>query len=149
MRALWLDSRRPAGLALLVCLAGGAIGLTAASPAPAVVPDSGVSGRVHIGPTCPVERIPPDPACADRPHVATIDFRRPATHRLVRSVRSDVHGRFTARLAPGLYVMQPRPGPGIARPLQPRRTVRVLAHRFTAVRIEYDSGIRFVDGRLR
>src|ERR1700704_5848784 len=33
---------------------------------------SGIRGNVMAGPTCPVERVPPDPACADRPLSTTI-----------------------------------------------------------------------------
>lgn len=97
---------------------------------------------MFIGPVCPVERDPPDPDCAPRPYVATIWFRSAATHRVVRSVRSAPTGRFSATLAPGVYVVEPRPGPGIARPERLRRTVRVHPGRFSAIRIDYDSGIR-------
>jgi hypothetical protein len=103
---------------------------------------SGIRGLVFIGPVCPVERIPPDPGCAPRPYVATIWLRSAATSRVVRSVRSTSTGRFSATLAPGQYVVEPRPGQGIARPLRSRRTVRVYPNRFTAIRIDYDSGIR-------
>jgi hypothetical protein len=68
---------------------------------------------------------------------------------MIRSVRSNRFGRFTVLLAPGTYVLLPRPGPGIARPLATRRTVRVPPGRLTGVRILYDSGIRFVGGGLR
>jgi hypothetical protein len=103
---------------------------------------SGIRGLVFIGPVCPVERYPPDPDCAPRPYVATIWFRSAATHRFVRSVRSAPTGRFRATLPAGVYVVEPRPGPGIARPERPHRTVRVHPGRFSAIRIDYDSGIR-------
>jgi hypothetical protein len=106
------------------------------------IPSSGIRGLVFIGPVCPVERIPPDPDCAPRPYVATIWFRSAASNRIVRTVRSASTGRFSAALVPGQYVVEPRPGQGIARPVRPRRTVRVYPHRFTAIRIDYDSGIR-------
>ena len=96
-----------------------------------------------------METIQPAPECGDRRYVATLDFRRASTGRLVHTVRSNRYGRFTARLAPGTYLLVPRPGPGIARPLRPRRTVRVYVDRFTSVRVEYDSGIRFVQAGLR
>jgi hypothetical protein len=126
---------------LAVAAVGCGLLLPASAPAPAAA-SAGIRGLVFIGPVCPVERYPPDPDCAPRPYVATIWVRIAATNRVVRSVRSAPTGRFSATLAPGLYVVEPRPGPGIAHPLRPRRTVRVYPRRFTAIRIDYDSGIR-------
>lgn len=105
-------------------------------------PSSGISGLVFIGPTCPVERVPPQPGCRDRPYAATLWFRSALTGRVVRTTRSDIHGRFRVVLVPGTYVVEPRPGSAVARPLRPRRSARVWANRFTALRIDYDSGIR-------
>jgi hypothetical protein len=133
---------------LLVPLALAGV-LAAGSAATAPPRGSGITGLVFIGPVCGMERIRPQPSCRDRPHVATIDFRVAITNRFVRSARSDVHGRFVAHLAPGVYVVAPRPGPGIARPLRPRRVVTVSARRFTAIRVDYDSGIRFTARGLR
>lgn len=115
----------------------------------AAAPDSGIRGLVLIGPTCPVEPIQPTPECGDRPFAATVEIRTATTGRLLRTVRSNRFGRFTVGLPAGLYVLRPRAGPGIARPLALRRSVRVLPHRFTSVRIVYDSGIRFVTPGLR
>src|SRR5919199_830146 len=115
----------------------------------ALVVTLAITGLVFIGPACGVERIRPQPGCRDHPHVATIDFRLAATNRFVRSARSNVHGRFVAHLASGVYVVMPRPGPGVARPLRPRRVVRVAPGHFTAIRVDYDSGIRFTTRLLR
>ena len=139
---------RPRSLVALLALALVVVGVPSGGAAVPPV-GSGITGLVFIGPVCPVERIPPPPSCRDRPCVATIDFRLASTHRLVQSARSNVHGRFVAHLAPGTYVVEPRSGPGIARPLRPRRTVHVAPNRFTAIRVDYDSGIRFVGTRLR
>src|SRR5207253_9569337 len=32
----------------------------------------GIRGTVLLGPICPVERIPPDPQCADKPYAASL-----------------------------------------------------------------------------
>jgi hypothetical protein len=142
--------RRCSRLLCLLALSGPASTPTAASAAAVTPPaGSGITGLVFIGPVCPVETIQPAPECGDRPYVATLEFRRSATGTLVRTARSNRQGRFTARLAPGTYLLVPRPGRGIARPLRPRRAIRVVANRFTSVRVEYDSGIRFVGGGLR
>jgi hypothetical protein len=139
-------TRRWAALVVTLAIAVGAAAGSAATAPPA---GSGITGLVFIGPACGVERIRPQPGCRDRPHVATIDFRLAATNRFVRSARSNLHGRFVAHLAPGVYVVMPRPGPGVARPLRPRRIVRVARGRFTAIRVDYDSGIRFTTRPLR
>src|SRR5271169_551088 len=45
---------------------------SAKSPTGATSPEGTVEGSVMLGPTCPVERIPPDPACAPRPYQTRI-----------------------------------------------------------------------------
>lgn len=89
------------------------------------------------GPTCPVER--PGHACT-RPYQATIRILREPAHKLLTTARSAADGRFSVRLAPGSYVLEPQGG----RPFPRSRpqTVTVRAHRFTSVTINYDSGIR-------
>jgi hypothetical protein len=114
-----------------------ALVLLAASTAHHV--DSGVSGLVTIGPTCPVER-PGDPSCRDRPYRASLEVVRRKSHVFVKGFASKGDGRFRVHLAPGRYLIeQERPGrlPSLA-PL----AVRVRAHRFTRVAIQFDSGIR-------
>lgn len=99
--------------------------------------DSGIIGRVLIGPTCPVER--PGKTC-ERPYRATITIRRKHTHRLVTRVHSSAQGRFRIALAPGTYLLRPQ-----NRHPYPRsspQVVTVSGHRYTAVLISYDSGIR-------
>ena len=69
---------------------------------------------------------------------------RPAGKRSpVETVRSAANGRFSVRLAPGLYALRPlaRPGSPFPRPPEPSK-VRVRAGRYTHVTITYDTGIR-------
>jgi hypothetical protein len=57
---------------------------------------SGIHGVVTMGPSCPVERMPPDPNCADRPLAATFSIDTPAgTH--VAEVSSGADGRADVR----------------------------------------------------
>src|SRR3989338_9714702 len=37
--------------------------------------ESGVKGTISLGPTCPVMRDPPDPACADKPYATAVTIR--------------------------------------------------------------------------
>lgn len=129
--------RRPALLGLLVGLVvcGTAGGRTTV--------DSGITGSVVAGPVCPVARIPPQPGCGPRPLAATLRIRRIAAATREFEVRSGVNGHFRVRLAPGRYVVRglAHGASGLPRPPAPLR-VQVRAHRFTAVTIEYDTGIR-------
>ena len=75
----------------------------------AIVPhDTGVNGRVLLGPTCPVQRTPPDPNCADRGFETTIQVRHPDPTRssLVTSVESEEEGSYSIALPPGEYRLQ-------------------------------------------
>lgn len=104
---------------------------------------SGIAGRVVVGPTCPVERVPPDPRCAPRPLAATLRIRRAGTSGHAMTVRTASNGRFRVALAPGTYVIsgQAHSGSPLPRPPGPFH-VSVRTGRYTAVTITYDSGIR-------
>lgn len=68
--------------------------------------DSGIRGKVVLGPTCPVERFPPDPDCADRPYKTTIAiFHLNDLKRAFLFVNSDKNGAFSSSLPPGEYVL--------------------------------------------
>jgi len=127
--------RRAALLSLIVCL-GACASADAGRP-------SGIDGKVVSGPTCPVERMPPDPGCTPRPLAATLRVHPAGKRAPVETVHSESNGRFSLRLAPGLYVVRPqsRRGSAFPRPASPRR-VRVRAGRFTYITITYDTGIR-------
>lgn len=100
-------------------------------------PDSGIRGRVLLGPTCPVQRI--GQTCV-RPYQATITIRNEAPGKLVARARSSTNGRFRLPLAPGTYLLVPQTGRPYAR--SSPQTVAVHSHRYTSVVISYDSGIR-------
>lgn len=137
-RAVRAPRRGTLAASVVVLVAAGA---ALASDARSTRLDSGVKGVVTIGPTCPVERYPPDPACADRPYDALIKATR-GGHTIART-RSGADGRFTLRLAPGRYRLRassPQAGPFPF--TKDERVVRVRSHRFTRVHISFDSGIR-------
>src|ERR1035437_9718286 len=48
--------------------------LSAFEPTVSSTYQSGISGTVLLGPTCPVERIPPDPQCAPKPYSTSINI---------------------------------------------------------------------------
>jgi hypothetical protein len=110
------------------------VGATTAAAGP---PDAGIRGLVLYGPTCPVQRV--GQSC-ERPYQATISIRRQPSHKLVVRAHSGADGRFTVRLRPGRYELEPTNG--IPFPRASAQTVTVQAHHFTSVSINFDSGIR-------
>lgn len=116
------------------------LALLASADAGAAAPSSGIRGRVLIGPTCPVQRVPPDPRCGPRPLSTRLVVLRASDRRRVGSVRSRRDGRFGIRLRPGRYWVRPARSGGypFARPV----LVTVRAHHFSRVTIMFDSGIR-------
>jgi hypothetical protein len=124
-------------------LTGLALWLGVCGASGAAVTSSGIQGRVVEGPTCPVERYPPDPRCAPRPLAATLRIHRAGDTSRVRVVRSGQNGYFKLRLAAGTYVVRPQRihGSEFPRPPAPFK-VRVSHGRFTHLQIEYDTGIR-------
>lgn len=71
--------------------------------------DSGVSGRVLLGPTCPVMREPPDPGCADKPYPTTVEVYAIGSHSNApfSIINTDKTGVYKAMLPPGNYTLQP------------------------------------------
>lgn len=121
----------------MVCtaIAVGVLALASASGAQRV--DSGVRGLVLYGPTCPVQR--PGQSCV-RPYESSITIKRVPVGAVVAHVRSGANGRFNVRLRAGRYLLTP--GNGNPFPRARSRTVSVYPHRFTAVTILFNSGIR-------
>ena len=141
MLGLMRSSARTFGSAMLVLPIVALLGAGGAAASPAAFHSrdskSGISGRVVIGPTCPVQRAGQTCVC---PYQAMIAIRRPRTSRLVTRVRSSASGHFRVALAPGRYRLVPQGGPGRAR--SSPRTITVRSDRYTQVVISFDSGIR-------
>lgn len=102
--------------------------------------NSGIRGTVMLGPTCPVERIPPDPACADRPYQTLVAvFRANDPVHAFLFAKSDEEGAFSVTLPPGEYTL----GAGesnLPRCDHPRVTVEPIG--FSTTTIFCDTGIR-------
>lgn len=97
---------------------------------------SGIAGRVLIGPTCPVERA--GHPCV-RGYRAKIAVFAAAGHRFVRSFKSTRSGYFRVALRPGSYQLR---SAGSRYPQMRPESVTVRPHRFTRIRIMFDTGIR-------
>jgi hypothetical protein len=115
----------------------------ACAAASAGVGRSGIDGRIVVGPTCPVEHVPPEPQCAPRPLAATLRINPAGRRSPSWTVRSGADGRFSVRLPAGRYIVTalPRSGSPFPRPPGSFET-GVHPGRFTYITITYDSGIR-------
>ncbi len=115
-------------------------GAEATSSAGSGMHGSGIKGTVLLGPTCPVERIPPDPACADKPYVTTLEVTAADGSRSIKEFSSDASGTFTVEVPSGEYVIRsastnfyPRCSSG---------TIRVVAGAYAKTTVYCDTGIR-------
>ncbi len=109
------------------------------NPASSQQSNTGVRGTVSIGPTCPVQRIPPDPNCVDRPYKAELaivnKYGYPAG-----KVISGADGKFEQSLPPGEYTITP-----VSAGVLPRASAQsfiVPQTGFVEIKIQFDSGIR-------
>lgn len=104
--------------------------------------DSGITGIVLAGPTCPVQGPGIGPACDDLPLSATIVVRAAGSGLEVTRFQSDAEGLFRVPLYPGTYQLDPQPVSPSGLPRGTPQTVEVVAAQFTNVTIQYDTGIR-------
>lgn len=98
--------------------------------------DSGLTGRVVLGPTCPVQRT--GESC-ERGYQTTMAVFTAASHRLVTTFRSGPDGRFRVGIRPGRYTLQ---GAHRGLPRFVPATVTVRPDRYTGLTIKFDTGIR-------
>lgn len=119
------------------------LALTACGCAGVSIPadlDSGISGIVLAGPTCPVE-MPDDPDCDDQPYAATVIVKTLDGSSTVTRFTAGNDGRFRVPLFPGTYRLDPLPGAN-GFPISSPQTVVVQSDSYTEVTISYDTGIR-------
>ncbi len=113
------------------------------SPLPSVAPGwSGVVGRVTAGPVCPVERVPPDPACAPRPVAGAVLVVSDPSGREVARATSDANGGFSIALPSGRYVLAPQPVEGLLGTVPPVEVTITAGGPPASLEIQYDTGIR-------
>ena len=81
------------------------------STATSTLAKNNVEGIVLRGPTCPVERIPPDPACAPRPYQTTISISKSSDpSNMISTVQSNASGTFNTSLSVGKYIFHAASG---------------------------------------
>ncbi len=101
---------------------------------------SGLAGYIHMGPVCPVEKIPPDPNCADKPYQTLVAvFRKSDPVHAVALTKSDAKGMFSVSLPSGEYTV----GAGESNlPRCGQSEATVTQNKFTNMDISCDTGIR-------
>jgi hypothetical protein len=100
-------------------------------------------GTALAGPTCPVERDPPDPDCAERP-VAGAELRVVAIEggAEVATVTTGADGAFSVELPPGRYRVVAQPVAGLMAAPAPVEVTLVAGQSPGPIVLAYDTGIR-------
>lgn len=139
----WVYAVLPDGSVNLQTEGGGSVPDTA-WPSPGAGGNAGRTGilvTAVAGPVCPVETVPPDPACAPRPVpgalVDIIDSDGIQDQRFVL----DAAGQGFIDLKPGVYRVAAQPGDGSMIAPEVQR-VSVEDGRVTEVTLTFDTGIR-------
>lgn len=104
------------------------------------ISQSGISGTVTLSPTCPVERIPPDPNCAPKPYSTLINIMKTGSTKIIKTIQSNSKGAFRVDLDLGVYVLQAQGGNVL--PRCGEVTVEVKTSKYTTTEISCDTGIR-------
>lgn len=106
---------------------------------PGDVPDSGIAGRVWVGPMCPV--VQPGVECPDHPLEADLEVVD-ANGRVVARARSEADGTYRIPLAEGSYVLAPISPGESSLPFASPVPFEVPPGTWVSLDIHYDSGIR-------
>lgn len=101
---------------------------------------TGVRGIVLLGPTCPVEHIPPNPACADKPYATAIAVYSAGSESPYMIGSSDANGAFEFPLPLGSYTLAAAGGTVFPRCAE--ASVVVTASGYATTTISCDTGIR-------
>lgn len=101
-----------------------------------------ITGMVTVGPTCPVQRIPPDPNCADKPAAVELSVMTKDLSQVLQTFTSQADGTFSLHFPIGSYViMQKEDSPVFPRCTQ-SEIFTVPARSTVNVDISCDTGIR-------
>ena len=126
-------------LATLVLLV--TAGCTGQAVGASPTPSGGIGGTVSAGPTCPVEKLPADPACAPRLVSGAVLVVRDGPGVEVGRATTGPDGTFFVPLPAGSYVVVPQPVEGLLGTAQ-EQSVDVAAGARSDIDIVYDTGIR-------
>ncbi len=96
-------------------------------------------GTVTLSPTCPVERMPPDPACAPQPYDTEVFALRKDTGAIAAQTRTD-NGTYVLELSAGIYII--RAASGAVFPKCTDFSIGLANNDKQTINISCDSGIR-------
>ena len=116
------------------------------SPCPSNIPPtsstSGIVGNVLLGPTCPVERNPPDPQCADRPYQTILTVTNSDGTKIITQFSSDSFGNFKINLSAGEYLIKSSNAQSMLPRCSSNGVIVVQAGFYTNATVSCDTGIR-------
>lgn len=120
-RHTWVFEVDPSGAVTLVDETGDPLdglddGATPGEPPVAIPADGGpwIAGRALAGPTCPVEQVPPDPACAPSPVAGAAVIVRDAAGAEVARATTDADGVYLVAVpGGGTYTVEAQPVEGV------------------------------------
>jgi hypothetical protein len=122
-------------------IAGPAGNANPVPPPPAASLDSGIQGKITIGPTCPGPlRQDQIDQCADKPYQTTINVETADGAKIITKFTSAADGTFKVALAPGTYLLTSASSVRI--PSFGGEKVTVAAHKYSAITLMFDSGLR-------
>ncbi len=136
----WVFAVGPDGTVSVVSESGPVVPADA-WPSPIGAGRTGVGGIALAGPVCPVERVPPDPACSPRPVTGAAVVIRDGSGAEIARTATAADGSFLVELRAGEYVVEPQPAEGLLGTAAPQ-DVTVADGAVTAVQLDYDTGIR-------
>lgn len=136
----WVYAVGPDGIVSVVSEAGAPVPDTA-WPNATAARRTGIGGTATAGPVCPVEKNPPDPACAPRPVAGAVVIFRDASGAEVARATTGADGTFFADLAPGGYIVEAQPVKGLMGTAGPQ-SVTVNDGVASTIQLGYDTGIR-------
>jgi hypothetical protein len=137
---VWHYAVAPDGAVSLVSETGAAVP-DDVWPSPLGAGRTGIGGVATAGPVCPVEKNPPDPACAPRPVVGAVLVFRDAAGTEVARTTTAIDGTYFAELPQGFYVVVPQPAEGLMGTPGPQ-SVTVIEGAAVRLALVYDTGIR-------
>ena len=106
------------------------------TPVPA---DSGIAGKVLVGPMCPV--MIEGQECPDQPYQATLTVKSLDGRQIIQ-FQTDEQGSFSIPLAPGEYILHPETPDDAPLPYADEQRFIIAPGEYTRLIVQYDSGIR-------
>lgn len=145
---LILRKDNPSGLpeydnALEISIVFRDVDVPATSTTTTVLPsNSGIQGKVSLGPMCPVMRDPPDPNCDDKGYQTNVQIIAVGSPKSspYATVQTDKDGAYKIMLPPGKYAVQPVGGNTF--PYCGMQEVTVKSGVVSVVNVSCDTGIR-------